>query len=185
MQAHVAACWVAKEVSSTALPARDELAQSRFLKYHLLFFSASTLCSLTTPLSERWAQCPGTLIHLAGNKCDLCLVAVCDTEWPAVNLQDSVVMSLCGVKRLYSSLDICQVQTCTYTQLMHLLSVSQISQSVGLSWAGCSKGNRGPKRYWLWGYHGNSLPRGVGCLLKCALGGSYIQRHACGCPPKY
>lgn len=93
--------------------------------------------------------------------------------WVFVELRDYIALSI-SVKLVH-----------TYTQLMHLLSVSQISQSVGLSWAGCSKGNRGPKRYWLWGYHGNSLPRGVGCLLKRALGGSHIHRHACGCTPKF
>lgn len=73
-----------------------------------------------------------------------------DTEWPTANTQDSVMMSLCGAERLYSSLDlyhahIKHAHTYADTQLMHALSVSQISQSAGLSWAGCSKGKCGPK----------------------------------------
>lgn len=60
--------------------------------------------------------------------------------------------------------------TCAHMQTHGCaLSISQISQSAGLSLAGCSKGNCGPKKYWLCGYHGNSLPRGVGCLLNCPL----------------
>lgn len=162
---------------SATLPARDGLAAVAFPRIPIPpFFSPSISPPRRLRRLNGVAQRLGTSRRLPGNKFDLSQCAVLDTGWPTANRQDSAAMSLCGAARLYSPLDVYRARIKTrmhvrrHASRARALPGSQISQSAGLSWAGCSKGKCGPKKYWLWGCHGNSLPRGVGCLLNCALG---------------
>lgn len=52
---------------------------------HRLYLHPPSSSSLTTPLSERYAQCLGTWLHLPGNKIDLSQCGMRSTERPTAN----------------------------------------------------------------------------------------------------
>lgn len=97
----------------------------------------------------------------------------------------SVMTNLCGAKSSYSSLDLyhshiprahtyTDIRTyehaCTCRHTTRVCAFSKPDFPVGWSVIGrLFKGKVWAKKCWLWGYYGNSLPRGVGCLLNCAL----------------
>lgn len=169
-----------RAVLSTTLPARMDWHRG------VSWNTNGTSYSLSVPSAPLWPLLylkdrPSALAHscifleikLTWNHC-----ARRDTERPAANTtfsddgacverSDYIAPLICISFILCTDMHT-HAHTCT-CKLTDALSVSQISQSAGLSLAGCSKGNCGPKKYWLCGYHGNSLPRGVGCLLNCSL----------------
>lgn len=140
------------------MPARDGLAAVAFPGIPI---PPSFSLSISSPRRllrlNGVAQRLGTSRHLPGNKFDLSQCAMLDTGWPTANRQDSAAVSLRGAARLYSPLDVYHARIKTRTHVRRhasrararALPGSQISQSAGLSWAGCSKGKCGPKKYWL------------------------------------
>ena len=180
-----------RAVFSTTLPTRDGLAQPSFLEYQclllllLLLRRRLVLCLLylfpPAPLRPLLylRDTPGALAHS-------CIFLEIKLTWAGVPVRDTerpTASATLGYDESVWSWEIIRLSwslSRSYNARVHghtrrtrgscmRPSDSQISQSAGLSLAGCSKGACGPKKYWLWGYHGNSLPRGVGCLLNCAL----------------
>lgn len=186
MQAHGTACWAAICFGRrfSLLPRQPGIDWHGWFSWNT---NASSSSLSLSPAPLWWLlylkDMPSALAHS-------CIFLEIKLTWANVPgtihsgqlpMQHLVMTSLCGAKRLYSSLDLyhahfvhthrhsyIHMHMQTHNACMHF-SVSQISQSAGLSLAGCSKEECGPKKYWLWGYYGNSLPSGMGCLLNCSL----------------
>lgn len=93
---------------SATSPAGDGLARWSFLEYqcHLVFSISSPRSSTPAPLSKRCTLCLGTSKHLPGSKIWPDQIAPCTIQSSQLPTQRSLMMSLCGAKRLYSPLDL-------------------------------------------------------------------------------